>query len=143
SIQTIPALRSSREPATPGQAPPQPDANTQADSSSGSAQRTAGFVIAGVGAAGLVAWGITGAISMAKLSDVKNADPGCPDHCRATTDQGAYPGLRTASMVAFYAGLGGVALGTVLLLSAPRASKTTARITPVIGFGSASLQGRF
>ena len=55
--------------ATPSQAPP------SADKGEGSGQRTIGFVIGGVGVAGLAAGAITGLMAMGKSSDAKATCP--------------------------------------------------------------------
>jgi hypothetical protein len=109
------------------------------------------FVGFGVGAAGLIAGTITGAISLSQTSSIK-------DRCNAT---GACPGdaaedikgantLANVSNISFALGAAGVAVGVVgIFLSRssgdpkPAAATTSLRITPVVGPLSVGVVGVF
>jgi hypothetical protein len=127
------------ERAVPGEAagandsasPAASDAPTSA--SSGSTQRTLGWVSVGVGAAGLAAGAITGAIVLGRQSSL-DKKPGCEDHTcpnELSSDVSSYNTLRTVSTTAFIAGGVLSALGVVLVLSTPKAEPQTAlRVSP-------------
>lgn len=92
--------------------------------SSGSWMRTAGIIGLGAGGAGLALWGITGGIALSQQSTLE--ENGCSNgRCPAWSKPGSYSGLRVASMVGLYSGLGLAAAGAVLVIAAPRPSKNT------------------
>jgi hypothetical protein len=106
----------------------------------GSGQKTAGVVVLGVGVAGLVVGGITGAIALGKHGSLSDACPG--GHC--TADQsGAVSTYRTfanVSTVAVIAGGVATVTGLTLLLTAPsRSSQVGVYASPT----SAGLTGTF
>lgn len=104
------------------------------------------IVLFSIGGAGLIAGGVTGALMLAKQSDLSTS---CPNHVCPPSQYGQ---LDTANMlamvstVAFIAGGVGVAAGLVALLvgkpSAPAAPQA-ASIEPWLGFGSAGVRGTF
>jgi hypothetical protein len=111
-------------------APSQPPAAPPPDGPKpGSTQRTIGFVVGGVGLAGLVVGGVTGGLAVAKKSTVSSecdADTHlCSHDGKVAADAGKTMAL--VSTVGFGVGLGGVAIGTVLLLTAPSKPKSDAR----------------
>jgi hypothetical protein len=88
---------------------------------SGSTQRTLGFVVGGVGVAGLAAGAITGLIAIGKNNDSKQT---CPDSggCKSSAAVDAADSakqLGTLSTIAFIAGGVATTVGAVLVLSAP------------------------
>jgi hypothetical protein len=101
----------------------------------------------GVGAAGLVVGGMTGGLALGKHSDISKQCPGgsCPSNAgsalRGNVD--ALHTLATASDAAF--GVGGVlaAAGLVLVLTAPKANRTSGAIRPVVGLGFVGAEGTF
>jgi hypothetical protein len=111
----------------------------------GSGQRTAGFVILGLGAVGLATGAVTGGLALSKKAEME-------DNCDArllcnadgvdAADSGAT--FATVSTGAFIAGAAAAALGTVLILtsdSGGRAIEVGGAVTPA---GSNLLvQGRF
>jgi hypothetical protein len=108
------------------------------------------WVALGVGAAGLITGGVTGAMAMSKQSDLASACSGhtCPPDQKATLD--SYNTLGTISTVGFIVGGVGAATGVVLLLlkpnfiSAPaRASAAGLQVEPVLGLGTVGAAGRF
>ncbi|HLV22469.1 MAG TPA: hypothetical protein VKZ49_16360 [Polyangiaceae bacterium] len=168
---TVPALEAAPAPApAPAQAPPPPPSaapaqppaapvvaqppapQPAADRGSGSGQRIAGWVLTGVGAAGLGAGGVFALSAVGKNND---AD----DHCRPNDntlcdaegvdladEAGTQATIATVTM-----GLGAAALigGIVLLATAPSNTataprpqrRTTAvRFDPVVGAGTAGLR---
>jgi hypothetical protein len=93
-----------------------------------SMRRVAAWAVLGVGAAGVVVGGVTGAIAMSKRSAL-DEDPACADRlCPPShTDQvNSLNAMRNVSTVAFIAGGALAATGLVLVLTAPRASTSTA-----------------
>ncbi len=112
-----------------------------APSSSGSGQRTAGFVALGVGGLGLVVGSVTGAMVLSKdgaLSD------DCPDNIcdrGRESEVNQINSLRTLSTVGFIVGGVGAATGVTLLLTAPKAKEPTAAVW--LGPGSVGVRGRF
>jgi hypothetical protein len=107
------------------------------------------FVGFGVGAAGLIAGGVTGALSLSKTSSIKDqcAENVCPpstaeDIRSATT-------LANVSNISFAVGAAGVAVGVVgIFLSGGSGAKKPAasggiRVMPAIGPGSVAIIGVF
>jgi hypothetical protein len=93
----------------------------------GSTQRTLGFVIGGVGVAGVAAGAITGLVAMTKNNTSKRL---CPNDgaCASADAVDANDGAKTfstVSTIAFIAGGVGLAVGGVLLLTAPSAQRGT------------------
>lgn len=104
-------------------------------------RRTLGWVGIGVGAAGLVAGGITGALVLSKRDSL---DKTCRDgHCPSSqgSDVDSYNTLRIVSTTAFVVGGVLAAAGVTLVLSQPAAEKprTALLLTPT----SAHLELRF
>ena len=108
--------------------------------------RIAGFVVAGVGVAGLVAFAITA--SMAK-SDYDTLDEECggvrcTDPTFAdTVDSGET--METVSHVTLAVGLAGVVAGGLMILlgGADEPAETTAGVAPLPGGGLLTVGGRF
>jgi len=96
-------------------------ANDSAPSDQGSGQRTLGWVLGGVGVAGLAVSAVTGVMVLDRKSTV---DEECTnDACSTKGDEAAASGrtLSTVSTIAFVAGAVGVGVGAYFLLSAPDA----------------------
>jgi hypothetical protein len=115
------------------------------DGSAGSSQRTWGWVSAGVGAAGLAVGGVTALMATSKRSAL--LDGGC-EAGQCYTDQASdidsYDTLRALSTAGFVLGGVGVALGSVLLLTAPSDEEPpTAGVQAWIGIGSVGVKGKF
>jgi hypothetical protein len=99
-----------------------------APAETGSSQRTMGFVVGGIGVAGLAVGAVTGLIAIGKNNDSKQA---CPNAgaCGSSDAVDAADGARqfgTISTIAFVAGGVGAVLGTVLVLTAPSSSSERA-----------------
>ena len=95
----------------------------------GSSQRTIGFVVGGIGMAGLAVGAITGLIAIGKNNDSKKECPNagaCPSNDAVDNADGARQ-LGTISTIAFIAGGVSAALGTVLVLTAPSSSSGSDR----------------
>jgi hypothetical protein len=111
----------------------------------GSAQRTIGLLLGGVGVAALGVGGIFGGAALAKKGDIDTSCGGSAQTCTAApgsvdmqrSEQQNYARLSTLGFV-----VGGVAVaaGIVLYLTAPHA-KTTVAVTGSLG--GVSLMGRF
>lgn len=113
------------EPNTPAAASATRPADADAGASEGSSQRTIGFVVGGIGLAGLATSAVTGLVAMGKNSDSKRA---CPDSgaCAsrdAVDANGSAKTFGTVSTIAFIAGAAGVAAGAILILTAPSSSR--------------------
>ncbi|MDI1478848.1 hypothetical protein [Polyangium sp. y55x31] len=118
-------------------------------------RRTAGFIVGGVGVAGLVAAGVTGGIIMSKSSSFdaciqrRNATP--PETCEIKQeDVDTYNNLLVPNAVAWGVGIAGVGVGLVLVLTAPsskegEAGKASFVPVPIVvpGGGGMGLSGRF
>ena len=104
-------------------------ASGESDSgSSGSSQRSIGFVIGGIGIAGLAAGAVTGLIAIGKNNDSKKA---CPDSgvCTSKDAVDAADSAKTfgtVSTIAFIAGGIGLAVGATLVLTAPSTGERAA-----------------
>jgi len=113
----------------------------------GSGRRTAGFVVGGVGLAGLIAAGITGGL----LASTDGSLDECTKAKNCTDKQGQvdkYNALVVANTVAFGVGLAGVAGGLILILTPPKAEAAKspdAKLVPLVvpGGGGLGLSGRF
>lgn len=116
-----------------------------ADGTRGAFRRPLGIVVAGVGAAGLVAGAVTGILAIGAHDDLsKTCAAGlCPDSDAAKID--AYHTLGMVSTVSLVAGGVLAATGTVLWLTAPRANGSPAarRIAPFVGAGTVGVRGTF
>jgi hypothetical protein len=96
--------------------------------SSGSSQRSIGFVVGGIGLAGLAVGAVTGLIAIGKNNDSKTA---CPNDgaCASSAAVDANSSARsfgTVSTISFIAGGVGVVAGALLIFSAPSSSSTSA-----------------
>ena len=116
-------------PAAPAELPPAKE---------GSAQRTAGLVVGGVGAAGVVVGSVFGILSKATYDTALNHCNGDPTQCNSEGFEGGKTAhsQATVSTIAFIAGgalLGG---GALLYFTAPRTGVTLA---PTVGMGSAGV----
>lgn len=112
-----------------------------------SPRRTIGIAAMGVGAAGLVAGGVTGVLAIGAHDELSKtcANGLCPDGDTAKID--AYHTLGLVSTVSLIAG-GALAVGgAILWVTAPHAqapaSRGAVRVTPYVGLGSAGVRGSF
>jgi hypothetical protein len=105
-----------------------------ASAQSGQAQRIWGFTLGGVGVAGIAAGAALGLVASAAWNDAKN-DCGAvcspQNHSAAESDHDRASTFAILSTVGFVAGGALVALGGILVLSAPHASGAT---TPSVGW---------
>jgi len=98
-----------------------------ASTSDGSGQRTVGFIVAGVGVAGVAAGAVTGLMAMGKSSDAKAIcanDGPCADRSAVDASESART-LGLVSTVAFAAGGVALAAGLALVFTAPSAGEDT------------------
>lgn len=113
------------------------------------AQQVAGWVGIGLGVAGVVTGAVAGGVAIGQRSALDaRCDPDtrlCPRSLR--DDVGQYNTLRYLSTAGFIAGGVGIAAGTVLLVTAPRASTRRVSegltLTPFVGLASAGVRGAF
>jgi hypothetical protein len=114
-------------------------------SDSGSIVRTLGILSLSVGAAGLVAFGVTGALALGergKLDDHCD-DSRCPQEYSSDIDR--YNTLRTTATITLISGGVLAALGVTLLLAGPSEhaeSRQQAKLQPWIGLGSIGVRGQ-
>jgi hypothetical protein len=115
---------------------------------SSSGLKTAGFVVLGVGAAGIVVGSIFGFVTLSQKSDLDKLCPG-PDHTCPPGQQGKIDSANAmgwVSTIGFIAGGVGVAAGLTMILlgSASKAERPkTTFIRPVIGPATFGLHGAF
>jgi hypothetical protein len=106
-------------------------------------RRTAGFILGGVGVAGLVVGGVTGGLTLAKTSDVEAMCP-MPDRCTnegvAIADSARTFGL--VSTISFIAGGAFVGAGVVLVLTSKSGASTETALAPTLLPGGAGLSAR-
>jgi hypothetical protein len=129
-------------PLLPEQQPP-PPATARSNST-----KTIGYVLIGVGAAGVVAGGITGAVALQKKGELD-----CPDkHCSGSQKDNldSANSLALVSTVGFAVGIPAVAVGTVLLLTSGSSQQKAAKqpprhfaAKPYFGAASAGVVGEF
>ncbi len=137
---TIPQLvprRSAIVPAVePRRVPPKADAPVTSQSdSTGSSRRVAGLVIAGVGAASVVASGVLGLMAKSANDDAEANH--CPNNPRCDaegvrlTDDAKAKAL--AATVFFVVGATGLATGGVIYFTAPKPASSGLRVSPLWG----------
>lgn len=130
------------KPAAESAPPPAPRATPRETSSS---TRTAGFVIGGVGAAGLVTSLVTGALVLSKKSTVDDecSNKVCSPAGVEAGEDGAL--FSTVSTVAFAVGAVGLGVGTYLVLSSDDSGEEQSRLElrALPGQASVTLGGRF
>jgi len=105
---------------------------------------TGPILVMSVGAAGIGAGAILGLVAMNKTNDVKHScvNDVCPRSVQE--DVADAHAFGTASTVALVAGFGAAAAGAVWLLVTPeKKAQPYARVTPVLGPGSAGVAGTF
>jgi hypothetical protein len=122
------------------------------ETTGGSSQKTVGFVLIGVGAAGAVVGSVFGGIAMAKKTSLDDACKAGKDRCppQAQSDIDSLKTSATVSTVGFAIGGVGLVSGLIVLLTAkPSSTGETgaqplrASVTPLIGPSSLGLAGSF
>jgi hypothetical protein len=110
-------------------------------SNGSSAQRTWGWAVAGVGAAGVLTGAVTGIVVMSNAS-LRNDCPngGCPSSKSSSVD--SYNLMRNISTAGFIVGGVGAAVGVSLLLWTPR-HESDSRMALWLGPSSAGVKGAF
>lgn len=134
------------QPSSTSSAPP-------AEVSTKSSRKTLAIVALGVGGAGLILGGVTGALALGKHGDIADK---CPDNkCPNTVsgDVDSYKTMGMLSTVGFIVGGVGIAAGAVLWFTAPKENATAAYRTvkqangfawqPYVGVGGGGVTGRF
>jgi len=114
----------------------------------GGGQRTAGFVVGGIGVAGLAAGAITGLMAMGKSSDAKEIcanDGPCASRNAVDASESAKT-LGLVSTIGFVAGGVALAAGAALVFTAPKEgdagtqkASAAVRVTPSAGPGGGGL----
>jgi hypothetical protein len=133
-------------PSTTGQGPTADDAAAPGGGSSGSSQRTIGFVVGGIGLAGLGVGGFFGlrAIqSKGRQTDNCQSATTCPNYAAAAEAHEDGVSSGTISTIAFIAGGVATAAGLVLVLTAPKArgaASASLTVTPRFGTSGAKLE---
>ena len=146
-LETDPKAISALPPSTTGAvaintadtSPPEPSAKKS---------KAPAFIAFGMGGAGLIVGGVTGALALGKASD-------CPNKvCESQSDLDSARSMATLSTIAFGVGIAGVAVGTILLLTggssseqAPARAKQQPApklaLQPWFGVSSVGLKGSF
>ena len=126
-------------------APPEPYLAPDSGASPGTTQRTAGWVGIGVGAAGIVVGGITGAMALSRQQQLESSDQCLNEACGPDEHDNidTYNALRTISTAGFIVAGVGLAAGISLLLTAPSEDSPGAQVSAWIGAGSVGVGGRF
>ncbi|MGD0528276.1 MAG: hypothetical protein ABSE49_24285 [Polyangiaceae bacterium] len=133
--------------AAPAGAPvtPPPDVAPAPTPTSGGGLRTLGFVLGGVGVAGLATGAVTGLLALDRASTVKTHCPNlaCDPQGLSAASQGQW--LAPTSTVAFVAGGVLVAAGTYFVFFGGSRIASTVAVAPAIGpqSGGAVLHGAF
>lgn len=131
----------SQEENTPGSGGAGVSGGTKSKPSSG--KRTLGWVVGGIGIAGLAVAGITGAIILSKDGKI---DDNCPD--KRCNDEGfdqveSNRSLLVVNAIAWGVGIVGTGVGAYLILSSKPESETTATASPLPGGGALTFRRRF
>ena len=126
-------------PVAPPPPPPKTVLTTPPTTSSGSGVRTAGFILGGIGIAGLAAGAVAGILALsAKSSD-------CPDDVCKPGDKSTVTTDAHISTAGFIAGGVLLAAGAGMVIFAPRSAnahpETALRLVPIFGSGGAGAGG--
>jgi hypothetical protein len=124
-----PAVAAKPEPTTE---PAKPESKTAEDEGSG--QRAIGFIVAGVGVAGLVVGGVTGLMAMSSNNEAKDK---CPQEGACANKEGVdanenAKSLGLVSTIGFGAGAAHLVGGAVLILTAPKGCGKEAKAVKVL-----------
>jgi hypothetical protein len=133
---------------------PGADAGTTGGSRGRGPLKTAAFVLVGVGAASLVAGGVTGGLAIAKWHSAESACESatqCTNHAQAVSDHGTASTFATVSTATLIAGGLALATGVTFLVVAPRREGSSApqgallELDPMLGYGlgGMALKGAF
>jgi hypothetical protein len=120
--------------------------DTHTSTSSPETRRILAFGALGLGGAGLIVGGVTGALALRKHNQLTTA---CPNNGACDPSQGSaidsYHTYGNISTVSFIVGAVGAAGGAILLLTQPsrESSSATARVSAFVGVGSAGVKGTF
>ncbi|WP_394839752.1 tetratricopeptide repeat protein [Pendulispora rubella] len=142
----VPALDDASVATAPSAEPTTPKEPSRSPSSG---KRTAGFVLGGVGIAGLAAGAIFGVVYLGKKSDYNQCTGFCGGSEQADQDQkSSAQTMGWISTAAFGVGIVGLAAGTILILtSKPASAEKSAqlRVVPSLSLqrGGVSLEGAF
>lgn len=119
---------------------------TAAPEPSAKKSKVPAIVAFSIGGAGLLAGGITGGLALSKAGD-------CPNKvCDTQSDLDSAKSMATVSTIGFSVGIAGVAVGTILLLTAGTSNEKPAHalersrkfaMQPWLGVNSAGLAGSF
>ena len=103
----------------------------------GRGQRTAGFVVGGVGVAGLIVGGVFGIVAKSTYGSATDQCRTVPDDCKpgAIPDRNKASSQAAVSTVAFIAGGALLATGAVLFFTAPKG----VTVSPTVGLRSAGV----
>lgn len=128
------------------QVPAQAGAGIGATTTTGSGQRMIGYVLGGVGIAGLAVGTGFGIGAISKQGKANDACPGtqCANQEAVDLNQGAKT-FATVSNIAFGVGLAGLAAGTILVLTAPRGDAVSVGVAVAAhpSGGGAAVRGAF
>lgn len=139
-----PPVTTAAPPLMPEQQPPPPATPTS------NSTKTVGYVLIGVGAAGIVTGGITGGMALQKKGNLD-----CPDsHCSGSQKDNldGAKSMALVSTITFAVGIPAVAVGTVLLLTSGSSQQKAAKAkqpprhfaaAPYLGVTSAGVVGQF
>jgi hypothetical protein len=120
-----------------------PATQTESGVSDGGAQRTWGWVVTGVGVAGLVTGAVAGILVLSKSGLRKDCPDGtCNPDSAKSGDINSYNLMRTLSTTGFIVGAVGTAVGVTLLLWTPK-QESGPHATLWLGPGSAAVKGTF
>lgn len=123
--------------------PPAPAVTAPPETVTTKRDRTLAIVALGVGGAGLVFGGVTGALAMSKHGDLDGECPGgkCPSRLQSDVD--GFHTMATLSTIGFIVGGVGVAAGAVLWFTAPKKTVRGFEWHPYVGANGGGLAGRF
>lgn len=118
-----------------------------ADTQASQSDHTLAYVALGIGGAGLITWGVTGALFLKERSTLTKecVNDDCPKSVQDSVDN--YNTMGMVSGIAFGVGVAGVATGVTLLLLADSPDTASAdqgaRITPYFAGNSLGVTGQF
>jgi hypothetical protein len=133
-------------PVAPGWDPPVAPAPRSVES--GARSSTAGWLLLGVGAAGLVTGGVTGFVAIKRTNDLECPNKRCPEAQHDELE--AAESMALVSTVAFGVGIAGALAGTITLVaqgsrneSAAKTARVSVRARPFLRGRSIGIEGSF
>jgi len=111
-----------------------------------STMRKVAWASFGLGGAGLLVWGVAGAVALNKSNHLKSLQCGGNQHPCPSAERENYDNWKTAATVGFYVGTAAALTGATLYFAEPKQKKSRdskPRVVAWAGVGSVGVEGQF